>query len=670
MIFSSLWRYGIIKIKNMRILFLISIFCISSMAVQAQKSIYKGDFEWQGEFKGTAEYEYIKDRSGKEIPDGKFHFFLVERDSVNQARLLKKDFSGLYKNNEKTGQWAYVWGVYDVIVSDVVEFEVKAELEAEVVSIKGNYEKDLPKGAWIFKEQSYKDEKISTLAHTKELSFNQGWFSGEFEYEEYFEGKTLGIKGILTPEGFMDSVWMITYLKNDQIQKEKRIYDKGILLDIFLLDPETDQIVQHVEYEASKQKLKQLKEEKDPGFKISEKEFGVRFNNGYRRRDLKYTVQLDANAYLESIIKNLLRFDLKSYYRNGELVKYPIKTRRFQYPASMSDEEDFQKINELYESLKTKTANQLNSKAFGANRQKSDSLAFAFAFFQSLNEKLKNFENIIDIFSSGRIRYVDQSIYTKDGLEYLQSYDTIEYNFGGELRQKVIDQRQVIESANQLVSSIKSYLEYENELVDKLIANVYSTLEQMEIDSSVSEFELRVLNKKEIVDDLYFNGNYLSNKHEQVIRRIRYVFLGEELDKLSGEFERASSYLQKVQKAEQMLKLLNDLDAQYEVIYTIFEQRDDIDELYYENFFNAFTYSSYDQRAKERLYKAGNEKLFNHYINEWLQVNTLQEMEEIIGKIQELQTKMFTLREQDTRKLERRLRRNNKPTQIESALGL
>jgi hypothetical protein len=92
--------------------------------------------------------------------------------------------------------------------------------------------------------------------------------------------------------------------------------------------------------------------------------------------------------------------------------------------------------------------------------------------------------------------------------------------------------------------------------------------------------------------------------------------------------------------------------------------------LYQEETFNPFTYSRYMVRAKERLFENGGMVLFNHYVRELENEEDYTMIKEHLDNIERLQERLIELRDQDTRRIERRLGRRTSINRIESALDL
>jgi hypothetical protein len=474
---------------------------------------------------------------------------------------------------------------------------------------------------------------------------------------------------MIDKSGWMDSLWEIRYPSDNGPMVEKRHYRGGILLHLAKVDEKGKKIVE-VDYRESKRKLNALAAGEKMDFSLSKEPFGVRFNDGYRRSDAEFVEQLAGNQILEDFLEEMLQFDAKYYFINGTPIRYAMATRRFEYPVSKEAEKSAEEVVAVYQKLKEKVVEQVESNALALNKTRTDSLAFAYEYFRVMRKKLNMFDNIVRLFGENKLKNMDESIYTRHGLEYLAPFDTIRYKYNDEQQIKVIDHREVIETGTQLANSILGYLKYEEKIVGQLQMYIDRELKQLEIDSNISALEARVMDKKEQLEEQLTSAKPVAEAHERILTHAREFFLGQQFDKMSEDYALATTYPDKMKRAEQMLGMLKEVEMRLPDYLQVFNERDEIDEMYYENVFNAFTYSSYDQRAKERLYKSGMEKLLNHYLENLATEKDYSKLKNHLAKINKLFDTMRTLREQDTRRIERKLRKNDSVQQIESVLEL
>ncbi len=641
-----------------------------SVFSQGKKETYKGEFIWDNIYKGRAVYDFYRDRSGNEIPDGRFEFIYKFTDSTDLSILNKIEIEGTYKEGKKNGLWMYLDAEHRVHIKDVVDFEIKADLESTVIKTRANYRENIPDGEWSYQVKKSTANDLSETASFDKIQFQSGYIINNFKYK-YLEGsQELQIHGYLDEKGCMDSLWTIQYILEDKVIDEHRKYQNGFLLNIKILDLQNGSLINEVHFTNTKSKLESLKAGENVDFSISENNFGILYNEGFRRKDEEYRAQINGNELIRNVLKSILKNDRETYFPVDDFKVHPIKTRRFEYKIDKSYEKMAKETSELFERLSTKVDEKADWNALRLNKNKTDSLAFSFEFFQLLQKKLDLFENIIGIISSEEISYLDESVYTRNGLEYLQPFDTVHYTFEGDVKRKVIDHRIVIEDEVQLVNSILDYLTREEKIVDQLTEYVDSQLTQIELGQNVEELEAKILSEYTKTEILLQDISYVNADHKELIDHLELKFLNKKYESLSTSYSRADNYADKVSSADKMMDLLNEFSTWVPMSNKVFTERKEIDELYLENIFNPFTYTSYDQRAKERLYKNGNEKLLNHYLSLIEEEENYMNVKNHFSKVHKLHDRMRELRELDTRKIEGKLRRNNSVSNIESLLSL
>ncbi len=576
---------------------------------------------------------------------------------------------GTYKNGKKTGDWSYISEEHTVKVNDVVDFKVDVDLQSIVRSLKAAYKEEVPSGDWSYDAKVYQQGELEPKFAAEKLSFKNGDVIGRISIVRFDGVNNYSIEGYTNSAGFMDSTWRLSYMEDSILYQENRLYQDGILLELSKTNLK-DSTTQRVDYVESKKKLKLIADKKNDGFIISDREFDLRFNDGYRRRDDEFQSQLSGNAFIERILQQLLQFDESYFSENGTFKNFPIKTKRFEYPIAADDKKIGEEAGKIYKSLSDKVDKYVNYNALNINRQRSDSLAFAAAFFRTMDQKLDAFDNIIDIITTDRIKYVDQSIYTRNGLDYLAAYDTIRYRFQGEDREKVLEFRQVIESETELLNAINSYLKEENKVIDQVIAQVESELQKIKRNEDILALEEQVLNEKQLLDTLYLETNYEDEATKRLVLDIHNRFNIVAFDSLTAYYTQLDGYVEKLNYGEVFLDFINEMKNLHEEFLKIYPNQKRIDDLYTEETFNPFTYESYDQRVKSRLYEKAAEDLFEHYMNQLNSEKDYTLLKVKLEKINQLHLRLESLKAEDTRRLERRLSRTNDMQRIESLLDL
>lgn len=154
-----------------------------------------------------------------------------------------------------------------------------------------------------------------------------------------------------------------------------------------------------------------------------------------------------------------------------------------------------------------------------------------------------------------------------------------------------------------------------------------------------------------------------------MVEAFEQQFLGKVFESLSSEYANRVEFESKIDMGNIILDLFEELEIRLPTLPILFERHRTLDEIYMEETFNPFTYSRYNVRAKERLFDAYTH-LFSAYISDLVSDEDYTQIKEHITKIEKLQDRMYELRDQDTRAIERRLGRRQSVSRIESALDL
>jgi hypothetical protein len=278
-------------------------------------------------------------------------------------------------------------------------------------------------------------------------------------------------------------------------------------------------------------------------------------------------------------------------------------------------------------------------------------------------------ENFVNLLRTGEVIHYDLTNYTRDGVDFMFVEDKITYLYKDDTLNKVLPREVAFDGSGTFLPKLKTYLDEEMTFVSTLADHVTRELFEIEVNSRLVALEARIVERKVEVDSLYSNHVASYDAEKDFIEEIAVNFLVERFDNLSETYASSVDFDSKFDQGNLMLDFLDELEKRLPSIVMLFERQKAVDELYMEETFNPFTYSRYDQRVKERLYVAG-ETLFKHYLEDFKSEDDYTQIKDHISNIEKLQDKMYELRDQDTRSIERRLGRRLSPSRIASALGL
>jgi hypothetical protein len=645
----------------------LSVFQIT-LAVGQSDQVYDGVYEFKGR-EGIATFEFREDNDGNMVLDGFFRFDLKEIDSLDQTLITKFQVNGEFIDNKKNGNWIFDKERHKITLEDVINFEVKASLESEDIEVKAVYKEGVREGNWEFNENAYTQGELEPKATATGIKFSGGYIVDNFYFRSFEGDFTQFIRGEINENGYMDGEWSLVYLKDSLLISEVRNYENGFLLGLSRRNLETNERIDEAIFYSTIEKLNQVVADKNEGFEIAERKFGLAFNDGYRPNTTHLKIQSDGNEFIDEFISKLLQFD-DAVDEDGNIVTYPFFTKRFEFTYQKETEQSLAAIPEIYGQLENLVThfNEMNS--LSLNRSKSDSLSFAYRYFLDRRNKMDQMAYFLDLIESGDIRYVDLNNFTSKGIEFMSPIDLITYEYQGDTLRRMIPRVVSVVGNETFFNSFELYLREELAIASNLGNYITEELNEIEVNSKLLALEAEILQQKNVVDSLYLNHEAISDDEQQMFLAIFNNFLESTFDDFSEQYAKAEDFTAKAEKGELILDLLNELQIRFPDLTAIYPTNLEIDELYMEETFNPFTYTRYDVRAKDRLFESGAVRLFNHYVDQLKQEQEYTQIKDHISKIQNLQERMIQLRDADTRTMERRLGRSNSINRIESTLDL
>lgn len=630
-------------------------------------SVFEGAYMFKGK-SGEATFTFIPGQDEEVLLHGPFLFERKEVDSLNQTSLVKFSVKGEYRDNNREGSWFFDQERHKVTLEDVVSFEIIAQLESSDLEITANYQDGLPNGLWQLRENEFSNNTKKLKAVAEDIRFEDGVIKGPISYRRFLGEYTQFLRGKTNAEGFMDGEWSLVYVQDSVLVSEVRKYDNGFLLGIVRRDLGSGEGIDEAVYYGTIEKLQQVNNGENDRFQISEKKFEFDYNDGYRQEAPERRIQVVGNAFINNFLKDLLRFD-DAVNSTGEIRRFPFFTKRFEYTLADSEREMLVEIPVLYDQLRDSVSRFATMNSLSLNRSKSDSLAFSYAFFSSRAAGLLKMEDFVNLLRTGDIKHYDLANFTRDGVEFIPIGNELTYVYQRDTIQRSLPLNTSDALSSTFLTQLKTYLQGELHLVEKFGAFVDRELYAIEMNSRLAALEETIIRRRAELEEFVRNYQPEGEREWVFIDGFEKQFLDKKFGEISEKYAEIEDLERKLDQGTVLLDLLDEVETQLPVIATLFERQRALDEVYMEEMFNPFTYSRYDQRAKERLYKAG-EVLFQYYIDQLKKENDYTQIKDHITTIEKFQNKMYVLREHDTRSLERKLGKRKSPSRIEGALGL
>lgn len=649
--------------KKYLLLLLVS---VSPLILTAQQ-IYKGEYSFNG-IKGEGVIEFVEGEEKSMIKQGEFRFLRKEKDREDKTRFLNTEVKGIYEQDKKSGLWEYIDERHFVLLNDVEDFRLLYDINSQQIKLKANYKEGLPDGIWTFEENEYKGGKLSRKSQAEDFRFRNGDIQGRFQYKSFVGDKTHFIRGELTRNGDMNGEWTFVYEENGSLISEVRNYENGFLLGIVKRDLESDKVLEEVVFYQTIKKLNQVNAQENKGFRISEENFGILFNDGFLSGSEQFKIQEAGNQFITEFLTNVLRYDEQFVNEKGELIDYPIHTKKFVFELSRAEQRIVEELPVRFDRIRATVKDYAERNSLRLNRQKSDSLSFAYAYFQYQVGKLDQFSEIMDLFRSKDIQFYDLENLVEEGLPFLTEIDKVEYSFEDSVRIRELEYR-IGDLSGGFYGVFESYINQIQSKTNEIKLFVDKSLTSIERDDDLRSLQNQIQERKDDLDEMFSNTGELDNKTIELLHAVQKNILGNNFNQINERYARETEFAGKKEVADIMIDLLDEMENQFELLVGVYPKFQQMDELYMEEVFNPFTYTRYEQRAKNRLYESA-EKLLEYYLEQLAIEQNYTEIKIWLNKADILFERMGELREADTRRIERRINRRQSVSKIESLLEL
>ncbi|EIM76771.1 hypothetical protein A3SI_08641 [Nitritalea halalkaliphila LW7] len=417
------------------------------------------------------------------------------------------------------------------------------------------------------------------------------------------------------------------------------------------------------------EKLREIEEGRNEGFRIADDLFGLTFNDGFLEEYEEYREQQDANSLIEAFLLNTLRYDDQYISASEQIKKYPLATRKFVYQIARDDVPRLNEIPENYDRLKSVIREYAGKNSLNLNKNRSDSVARAYEFFQFYNRELARFDPLINVIRDKSIQYFDLRYMKENGIPFLREEVTIPYVYDEEEKNFQLSYT-VSPLEEGLYLSLLRYIAAVEEEVQRQAALVDRVLFFIEQNQSLRQLEAEIESQQRVIDRLYVEErDQQEPKVRRLVQDVYETVIEGSYAAYNDDYARSDNQERKVELANIKLDLLNELETIHPKLLRVYEILETVDEGYMVEVWNAFTFSRYMQREKERLWDAG-ELLYMHYIDQLRSEEVYVELRVWIQKMENLAQRLNELREEDTRRLERRIGRTKDPKEIEEILEL
>ncbi len=666
---------------------------LGSVLNAQQIQYYNGDYTILDSIEGTAIYAFYQIDEDSIQYQGRFDFrsHLILKD--RSMDIEKVVINGMFRRGLKRGTWEYEQSAYNVRFDEIKGLDLKTSLNGEQFKVIARYDNGMPIGRWETQRVKVKDSKPQGRSVNSSLQFKEGLANGPFNYAYAIGGVDVSATGRFSEDGFMDGKWRLLYLNPDDVLvEETRLYQNGFLTDLLRINKATKDTLNEVSYVDVKDRLVALKvTPNEVNYRKGDKGFGLLFDNGYRKADVRRYAQVQGNDFLREVFGV---YDVKHSIIGAISEPMPPVinfTRRFQFIYPETDDSIIAVLEPKLKQMADTMGSLIDNATFQLNKTTTDSLAKAYVLFQHAQNKVELVQNVINRIENGDFDFLYRDIYYEDGVPGLRDPDTLKYTINKREKTLVVEMVNAVTSPDDLLLNLQKYTDELNQMYLSWYNGIRGKLESlqkeevvMEMDKAIVELSQKLTKRYSEVpqdslimapSDLEFVMLDPNQGLSPLQREMFSVFTEEKRASLISDYAGESSYDRKIEHGEKIIGILRALIDVYPMLSEIDRMPKSLDSSFTRYTENPFFYRPMESKFLTNIYTKGVERLLPHMVNELKRFRTGEDIRTQVDEILALRKRLEELANSpdddgDVKRLDRRMRRENVPDRIKRLLGL
>jgi len=601
-------------------------------------------------WKGSAFYKVTQDQK-KEGPF-LFNTSSISKDSLRFISDIR--VSGNYTLDKKNGDWNFIHSLLQRgDIAQVRDFQITYDGKGKTHSVLGQFQKNLPNEKWAVFTQEVKNGEIIDTTFSAQTDFSEGQMVGTFKSK----CNRLSIKGLVTENGHFNGTWTFDHSPNSSSSiQEKRIYEDGLLIQhLFIEDNQTFEI-EHIGIDSSPDDANETWE----SLSINQDYFDViSFSSFYTNKEklaaIRNTIKASNDFLMSSmnsfsLYENRIIWDLDTI--NNSFILPKIKLKKYTYTTAENKEIEEALAN--IENSKTSIEYFLRNPQVDIIKHKHEEIALYFEVYTEYLKHLSTLENVFQRLQLNSFEFINRTEifpFIFNGINYSE---IIHYEYNNEIKEEKVNFPNNVSVSDVSIPLLSKQSQdiYQHIIeINDIVAPIIE-LHQKRIEIADKEEELVALRDtiQKLFTDEYALQDY-NNFHEQYSKDIISF-----IEKSFKEYAQ-KDIEERIRVTDEYIACFNDFVETYSQFSSISERINDIQELYTRVVWNPFTFTDMEEIVKERVFNAYQNYLLPAYLdNLGSQINCTN-IRENMNHFDVLFSKMLELREEDTKELERELRR-------------
>ena len=616
------------------------------MAAQ-DKSQYSGNYQ-VGPYRGQADFQYYLSENDT-IFDGPFKMQQSNLDALVREEDQSFNFQGTFQNNLPQGAWDFQFGKFKTdSQTEVVNYQYRVSVSGIQHKASGSFDKGKPDGLWNLKVDEIEKSEITSTLFNSSIEYDQGIPQRSFR----IANSNYTLVGRCLRNGLAHDEWSL--FPNDiEASSESWFFDSGVLQKIEVQRNNRTSTTNFYDSGIENQKTINL---------------DSRYLNVLR---LKQKVS-DSAARLKSGLYQLI-LENASYYQKidqilselGESEFVPaFKVKVGYYPLEDQEKHQLDSIVRLYESSKNISESLLDNTQLSILKLSDEQALFMYAAVREISQKfLQPLEKLTRYKKEGILELVTRQTLLNhlmpDGRPSAELTVVIDSESGATRTFNGPDAEQYDFSGDEIRALVQMalYADYSLDSIQAVLSDKL-TLDQREQDVIALEEEL-IEKSKAIYAQIDSNLGSASGQARKSLEKIRVV-VGDDLSR----YATLEDLSEKVDSAQALLRCFGHMERLTRSVGALPAQSEEIKDLYSDDIWNPFMAVIMTEEVKKRIVSSYRRVVLPHLLKRISADLSCKTAEDLAGIMEQLYQRMREMRDEDTSKLERRLKRQQDPQEI------
>ncbi|WP_324027322.1 hypothetical protein QSV08_05560 [Maribacter sp. BPC-D8] len=635
--------------------FLVFIVVGISIPMNAQETqTYNGPLQI-GKYNGKATYSY-KLVENDTVLDGDFTVLRSNLQELLEKQDYSFQFKGAFVDGTANGPWKFQFGEFNSkSQSEVIDYQYRVLVSGIQKSAAGKIKMGKPNGKWTILEEQIENSEISSTLFKSVVSFDNGVPQQNFSINN--ENYTL--VGRFLRDGLAHDEWSL-FPSNGMDQSESWYFKDGILQSIRVDDDNDHKTIQAYKGYSGETRVINL----DAGYikaleiQLSQVDVDILHHNS-----LPELLKQNAARYQEvdGILSELGKSEFLPEFK-VKVPYYPLDSSQIRKVDSIVSY--YKKANELSESI-------LHNSQLNILRLSDTNTAYQYNTVLQLKENyLKPIQEIVSYDSLGILEYTSQEQLVNhvfaNGMPKSEMDIEIQVDSVSSSKSYTIPTTSLTKSSNSNIENIEAVAKMGYDGILAIANEVKETLAQEKRQNELASLEEEIiLQNDSLVSFIIATNDSIPLKYANSLQQIK-SFANTTLN----DYSKVKSAQNRLIAARSTVKCLDNLNELSSTVSQMPAYKTTIEESYTDRIWNPFMATLMDEDIKKKITSAYSKILEPYFLAEIEQHLSCDIIEDLNNTITATYKKVLELKDQDTKKLERKLKKEKDPVTVLEMLNV